>query len=459
MAGKGHFEIGTPFGDWTVVEQIDKFYDPPVNRVAHAYFSRVRCVCGTVRELPNGRLRAGQSNGCGCRRGRALGESRRTHGKSYSFAYKLWASIKHRLKNDRAYEGVSMHEPWVHNFEAFEAFLLSLGPKPTPAHSLDRIKTHLGYEPGNLRWADKAQQAQNRNAFNSAPRRRPSGFHGKTNTRMYRLWMSIRYRLRNERAYTHVRMCAEWDGDFEKFEQHVLSLGPRPTPQHTLDRIEPMGDYAPGNVRWASKKTQSENRCCAKTRNVEANSKVAVGERFDRLVVVELCVHRTCGVDVYAARVRCDCGAEKIVEQRCLLKGRTRSCGCFKNDNLAPWAKPGASPHAHPLAKPITVDGVTKTASAWARELGTSVQTVRQRIKAGWTPERAVTEPVRDGVSVTIGAETKSVSEWCLVTGVPYVVADKRIRKGWDAALAVTEPVRAYRKRSDSPSPCAETVT
>jgi hypothetical protein len=29
---------------------------------------------------------------------------------------------------------------------------------------------------------------------------------------------------------------------------------------HTLDRIDTNGDYAPGNVRWATLKTQSNNR-------------------------------------------------------------------------------------------------------------------------------------------------------------------------------------------------------
>jgi hypothetical protein len=40
---------------------------------------------------------------------------------------------------------------------------------------------------------------------------------------------------------------------FESIAQFMTELGPRPTPEHSLDRINNDGDYAPGNVRWATK--------------------------------------------------------------------------------------------------------------------------------------------------------------------------------------------------------------
>ena len=52
-------------------------------------------------------------------------------------------------------------------------------------------------------------------------------------------------------------MCKEWCNSFESFLAHV---GKRPSPLHSIDRIDNDKNYEPGNVRWATKKEQSRNR-------------------------------------------------------------------------------------------------------------------------------------------------------------------------------------------------------
>lgn len=52
-------------------------------------------------------------------------------------------------------------------------------------------------------------------------------------------------------------MCEEWAGSFKAFSKDV---GERPTPAHSLDRIDNNKGYYKGNVRWATSEEQSNNR-------------------------------------------------------------------------------------------------------------------------------------------------------------------------------------------------------
>jgi hypothetical protein len=43
----------------------------------------------------------------------------------------------------------------------------------------------------------------------------------------------------------------------------------------------------------------------------------------------------------------------------------------------------------------VTFDGRTQPVSAWAEETGIRYHTLSNRIRLGWTPEKALTTPVR----------------------------------------------------------------
>lgn len=87
------------------------------------------------------------------------------------------------------------------------------------------------------------------------------GMHGRSE---YTAWCSMKDRCTNPKARGFenyggrgVRVCEAWMHSFEAFFAHV---GPKPSSQHSLDRINPFGDYTPGNVRWATFSQQVKNR-------------------------------------------------------------------------------------------------------------------------------------------------------------------------------------------------------
>lgn len=81
----------------------------------------------------------------------------------------------------------------------------------------------------------------------------------------YRIWQSMRARCRNpnDAAYANyggrgIRVAARWCGPMG-FANFMADMGPRPSPKHSLDRIDNGGDYRPGNVRWATQEIQHSN--------------------------------------------------------------------------------------------------------------------------------------------------------------------------------------------------------
>lgn len=53
--------------------------------------------------------------------------------------------------------GIRVHPEWI----AFSVFLADVGTRPSLAHSLERIDKDGHYEPGNVRWATRAEQSRN----------------------------------------------------------------------------------------------------------------------------------------------------------------------------------------------------------------------------------------------------------------------------------------------------------
>jgi hypothetical protein len=73
-------------------------------------------------------------------------------------AYHIWCQIKYRCKSVKKYQGVTVCNRWINNFDDF---LKDMG-LPPDGYSIDRVDGTKGYEPNNCRWADVTTQNRNR---------------------------------------------------------------------------------------------------------------------------------------------------------------------------------------------------------------------------------------------------------------------------------------------------------
>jgi hypothetical protein len=170
---------------------------------------------------------------------------------------------------------------------------------------------------------DKARWARERNARLKAGVYQPKRGEGlrkydhsgptyKTRPVEYRVWSGMKVRCLNPNfkdwhlyGGKGISVSLAWRDSFETFFRDV---GPRPSPNHSLDRFpDALGNYELGNVRWATSREQANN-------------------------------------------------------------------WAFRN-------------------KKYSFNGASLTLSEWARQLDITRESLRDRIKSGWSLERALTTP------------------------------------------------------------------
>lgn len=99
--------------------------------------------------------------------------------------------------------------------------------------------------------------------------------HGMKGTPEYRCWVAMVSRCENKNVERYpsyggrgITVCERWRASFENF---YSDMGPRPSTEHSIDRVDVDGNYEPSNCRWATKKEQANN--------ARQNIKVVIGGR------------------------------------------------------------------------------------------------------------------------------------------------------------------------------------
>ena len=185
--------------------------------------------------------------------------------------------------------------------------------------------------------------------------------HGLTGSPVYHTWGNLLNRCGNpnNNAYAYyggrgITVCDRWR-DFSNF---YADMGPKPSPAHSLGRIDNDGDYEPSNCRWA---TQSEQ-----TRNRSDNHWLTVnGETL-------------CLAD----------WAKRLGVETSTIRGRlARGWDIEEALTTPPNERSTSRTHL------ITFRGETLRLSEWAERIELTPDAIRYRLKQGWSLERTLTTP------------------------------------------------------------------
>ena len=184
--------------------------------------------------------------------------------------------------------------------------------------------------------------------------------HGWSTVDGYRSWEGMISRCRNAADHSYnsyggrgITVCTRW----ESFEKFLEDMGPRPSVDHSIERINVDGNYEKSNCCWATPKEQGRNR------------------RNNRVLT-------------YNGRTLCVTEwAEELGIEWVTLFGRLYRGWSVKKSLTAP---------VKDTKRLLTLNGKTMCLSEWAEEIGINRKTLRDRLKR-WSVEKSLTTPARSG--------------------------------------------------------------
>lgn len=320
----------------------------------------------------------------------------------------------------------------------------------------------------------------------------------------------IKSRCKTKRHYIQrgITVAAEFYGP-AGFANFLAEVGPKPSPDHSVDRIHTGLGYVPGNMRWATSREQSLNKTTTRRLTHDGVTKPLVEWAAEcNLTVTGLrarlddqgwSVERALTTPMARGRVRPSLVREFKKEYSGLRSAMDR-CHNTRNPDYATYGGAGVvvaetwrerragfqrfldhiGPIPPTIRRPsldridnnkgyepgnvrwvdrsdqssnrrsnirITIDGRTQNLIEWTREFGIDYETIRARITAGASAEEALRRG-GPGRQVTANGETKNLAAWSRSSGLPYDTLRVRLRLGWPPDEAVSAPVGARWARS-----------
>lgn len=221
-------KIGDVFGELTICECLGRIHSPKDNH----YFYKVKCSCGNETIIAGTYLKTGKRSAC------KICNVAKSNNQKTDFL-----EIGKRYGKVIIIENLGKIKPDVSN------------------HRYYKIKCDCGREEiirdSLLRTGKKTE------CYNCSIKKRPQYKHGKTNTRLFKIWQGMKQRCNCETCDAFkwyggrgITICEEWK-DFENFYQWAMNNGYKA--ELSLDRIDVNGNYEPINCRWATDKQQMNN--------------------------------------------------------------------------------------------------------------------------------------------------------------------------------------------------------
>lgn len=175
--------------------------------------------------------------------------------------------------------------------------------------------------------------------------------------REYRIWKAMRSRC-NAPCNAHstyqtkgIKVSARWDN----FDNFIQDMGPAPSDEYSIDRIDNDKDYVPNNCRWATTSVQTKNR-----------------GSFNKLFTYK-----------GETKVLKDWAREFGIKYNTLY-GRIYRSGLTFEEAINP----------DPFNRLIEYQGRKQTMKDWCEELNLKYSTIIDRRHQGWSIERAFETPL-----------------------------------------------------------------